>query len=189
MIFINKGTCLQCWGCCESWVESTKPGWLSWRKGGDAGWARGKIPPAVGRAGAGQASAPCALGKACLSPGPSGCPSPSIMAPRELKNGNNTIPGVKKPKFLFPKKLFYFSYASQGQPFSFFLKQQLGVVCQKGIVPWGRGHWTCSGVALELHWGQSAPWGIWNTDSLPALAVTASVGKCACLLSVHRNSQ
>lgn len=36
------------------------------------------------------------LGRSCLSPGPSGCPSASIKAPTEFKNGNSTMPGEKK---------------------------------------------------------------------------------------------
>lgn len=155
----------------------------------------GKIPPAEGRAGAGQASQLHGLlGKAWLSPGSSGCPSPSIKLPRELKNGNSTIPGVKKSaKCLSPKRVVLFQLCFT-RTVLFLLKTASLVLCARraSCAP-GLG-------TLDLLWGN-----LWSPPgaslfcgacetltALPALTVlgsaTTSVGRPGFLCCLCRGA-
>lgn len=155
----------------------------------------GKIPLAEGRAGAGQAAQlHVLLGKAWLSSGPSGCPSPSIKLPRELKNGNSTIPGVKKKsaKCLSPKRVVLFQLCFTRTVL--FLKQPAWCCVPEGHhVPQGWGHWTCSGAIFGASLEPTCSVvHVKHLTALPALTVlgsaTTSVGRPGFLCCLCRGA-
>lgn len=139
----------------------------------------GQNPTSCGEQGLARPQLHLHLGRSCLSPGSSGCPSPSIKAPREFKNGNSTIPGVKKSTKFPQKRVILFQLCFTRTALLFLPKTASLVFCARSAsCALGMGTldllW---GSLWSLNWSQPDPWCIWNTDYS---SCTGCFGLCYC---------